>query len=146
MDSLLFALHQQARTTTYVDAPSAGCEDSTAMTSRVSSAGFVGRAAELAELEAALRDAGASRPSLAFVAGESGVGKSRLADELIHRARATGVRVLAGECVDLGSGELPYSPLIGALRPLARDRDPVLELLPEHVRADLATLLPGLGP
>ena len=125
--------------------PAAGCEDCGAMTSRVSSAGFVGRSAELAELEAALRDADSSRPSLAFVAGESGVGKSRLADELTHRARATGARVLAGECVDLGSSELPYAPLIAALRPLARDGDPVLEALPAHVRADLASLLPGLG-
>ncbi len=115
------------------------------MTSRVSSAGFVGRSAELAELKVALRDAGSSRPSLAFVAGESGVGKSRLADELIHRARSTGARVLAGECVDLGSSELPYAPLIAALRPLARDGDPVLDALPAHVRADLASLLPGLG-
>ena len=52
------------------------------MTTRMTSAHFVGRTGQLAELEAALRDAAEGRPSLALVGGESGVGKSRLADEL----------------------------------------------------------------
>jgi predicted ATPase len=47
---------------------------------------LVGRARELAELEAALADALDGRPSLAFVAGESGVGKTRLVSELRDRA------------------------------------------------------------
>ena len=52
------------------------------MATRMTSARFVGRSGQLAELEAALGDAADGRPSLALVAGESGVGKSRLADEL----------------------------------------------------------------
>jgi ATP/maltotriose-dependent transcriptional regulator MalT len=40
---------------------------------------------------------------------------------------------------------LPYAPLLGALRPLVRDRDPVLETLPPQLRAGLDSLLPGLG-
>jgi tetratricopeptide (TPR) repeat protein len=105
----------------------------------------VGRSAELAELEAALADAAAGRPSLAFVAGDSGVGKTRLVGELAARARAQGARVLSGDCVDLGEGELPYAPLVGALRGLARAEDPVLDDLPPSVRAALTTLLPDLG-
>ena len=62
------------------------------MATRMTSARFVGRSRQLAELEAALRDAAEGRPSLALIAGESGVGKSRLADELVLRARGTGVR------------------------------------------------------
>ena len=55
---------------------------------------FVGRSAELAELRAALEEAIGSRPSLALVGGESGVGKSRgLADELARHAREAGARV-----------------------------------------------------
>src|SRR4051794_23237381 len=73
--------------------------DTPTMATRVSSTRFVGRAAELAELEAAWRDAAAGRPSLAFVAGESGVGKSRLLLELERRVGADGARVLAGDCV-----------------------------------------------
>ncbi len=115
------------------------------MATRVSSARFVGRTSELAELEAALLDAAAGRPSLVFVAGESGMGKTRLLGELEARAREEGVRVLHGDCVEVGEGELPYAPLVGVLRPLARDGDPVLDALPPAVRAELARLLPALG-
>ena len=56
---------------------------------RVSSATFVGRTDELALLDGALeRHAG-----FAFVAGESGVGKTRLVDEFEARATAAGARV-----------------------------------------------------
>ena len=108
----------------------------------MTSSRLIGRAAELAELEAALRDAADGRPSLAFVAGESGVGKSRLVAELAGRA---GARVAIGECVELGEEELPYAPIVSVLRTLARDDDPVLGELPDSVRAELATLLPELG-
>ena len=96
------------------------------MSTRVSSSRLIGRAAELAELEAALADAAGGRPSIAIVAGESGVGKSRLLAELEARARESGALVLTGDCVDLGESELPYVPLVAALRPLARSGDPAL--------------------
>jgi len=117
------------------------------MATRVTSTAFVGRAAELAELEAAWRDAAAGRPSLAFVAGESGVGKSRLLTELDRRVTQAGARVLAGDCVELGAGELPYAPVVAALRPLMREApDPALGRLPPALRAELGAVLPGLGP
>ena len=115
------------------------------MATGVSSARLVGRSRELAQLRAALAEAAAGRPSLAFVVGESGVGKSRLVAELGALAAADGTRVLSGECVELGEGELAYAPLVTALRPLVRDSDPVLAELPAGIRAELATLLPGLG-
>ena len=110
---------------------------------RVTSTRLIGRAAELAELEAALADAADERPSIVFVAGESGVGKSRLLAELERQATEGGALVLAGDCVDLGESELPYVPLVAALRPLARSGDPALT---EPVRAAVAPLLPGLAP
>jgi DNA-binding CsgD family transcriptional regulator/tetratricopeptide (TPR) repeat protein len=107
---------------------------------------FVGRDSQLAELEAAVLDAAAGRPSFVFVAGEPGLGKTRLLDELHHRVReADGARVLAGDCLALGEGELPYAPLVGALRPLARAADPVLDALPVATRTALATLAPSLA-
>jgi len=109
------------------------------------SSSLIGRDAELSALLEAVREAGGGRPSLAFVVGESGLGKSRLLTELAARARDEGARVLSGECVELGDGELPYSPLIGALRPLARAGDPALLDLPPAARQELAALLPGLG-
>jgi ATP/maltotriose-dependent transcriptional regulator MalT len=115
------------------------------MATGVTSTRLVGRSLELAQLEAALADAALGQPSLAFVVGESGVGKSRLVSELQARAGAQGTRVLRGDCVELGEGELAYAPLVTALRPLVRDGDPVLGALPGDIRAELATLLPGLG-
>src|SRR3954469_16100274 len=107
---------------------------------------LIGRDEELATLVAAVHEAGEGRPALAFVAGESGVGKSRLLSELARRAREEcGARVLSGECVELGDGELPYAPLVGALRPLVRAGDPGLLELPEAARHELAALLPGLA-
>jgi DNA-binding CsgD family transcriptional regulator/tetratricopeptide (TPR) repeat protein len=112
---------------------------------RVTSTRLIGRTAELAELEAAFAAAADGHPSIAFVAGESGVGKSRLVTELSARVKAQGARTLCGECVELGEGELPYAPLVAALRPLSRDGDPVLDVLGDAARAELATLLPELG-
>jgi DNA-binding CsgD family transcriptional regulator/tetratricopeptide (TPR) repeat protein len=112
------------------------------MTRRVASSRLIGRSAELAELEAALADAAEGRPSVAFVAGESGVGKTRLLAELMRRARERGTLVLAGETVDFGGeSELPYLALVAAVRPLARSGDPALT---EPLREAVAPLLPGL--
>src|SRR4051812_39643425 len=110
------------------------------MSTRVSSARLIGRAAELAALEAALADACLEQPSIAFVAGESGVGKTRLLAELERVARERDVLVPTGDCVDLGESELPYVPLVSALRPLARSGD---DALTDSVRAAVAPLLPG---
>jgi DNA-binding CsgD family transcriptional regulator/tetratricopeptide (TPR) repeat protein len=119
--------------------------DTWAVATRVCSSTFVGRSAELAELEAALADAAEGQPWMAFVAGDSGVGKTRLLSELTQRALASGARVLSGDCVELGEGELPYAPIVGALRALARSHDPVVDELPASVRAELSTLLPELS-
>src|SRR5919108_4000582 len=120
--------------------------DTGAVPTRVMSSRFIGRTRELAELEAAIRDASDGRPSLAFIAGESGVGKTRLLNELERRALTIDVRVLTGDCVALGEDELPYAPIVAALRSLTRDGDPVLDELGPATRAGLASLLPELAP
>jgi DNA-binding CsgD family transcriptional regulator/tetratricopeptide (TPR) repeat protein len=106
---------------------------------------MIGRTAELLQLEAALADASSGRPSLAFVAGDSGVGKTRLVNELLRRAEAAGAEVLSGDAVELGEGEVPYAALTSALRALARDGHPSLDALHPRDRAELARLLPGLA-
>jgi DNA-binding CsgD family transcriptional regulator/tetratricopeptide (TPR) repeat protein len=106
---------------------------------------MVGRTAELQQLEDAFRDASSGRPSLAFVAGDSGVGKTRLLGELLRRAEAAGAEVLSGDAVELGEGEVPYAALTAALRPLSRDGHPSLDALHPRDRAELARLLPGLA-
>src|SRR3954447_20179600 len=119
--------------------------DTGRMSTRVTSSRLIGRTSELQQLEAALADASDGRPSLAFVAGDSGVGKTRLVSELLTRAEAAGAEVLSGEAVELGEGELPYAALTSALRGLARDGHPSLDALHPRDRAELARLLPGLA-
>jgi predicted ATPase/DNA-binding NarL/FixJ family response regulator len=111
---------------------------------RLRSSRFIGRQPELAELDAAISEADEGKPSLVLVGGESGVGKSRLLSELLGRARAKGARPIGGECVELGRGELPYAPIVTALRPLVRDRDPAFDDLPDQLRFELARLVPEL--
>src|SRR5690349_34662 len=125
--------------------PVSAARDTPLMSSRVTSTRFVGRAPELDELRAALAEATSGKPALAFIAGESGVGKTRLLAELERAARADGARVIGGDCVELGEGELPYAPLVGALRPLARANDPALAQLSAPARHALSRILPGLG-
>lgn len=79
---------------------------------------LVGRSRELERLEAALAGAAAGRGSTVLVAGEAGIGKTRLASEFAERARAGGATVLVGRCIDLVGTGLPYLPLVEALRPL----------------------------
>jgi DNA-binding CsgD family transcriptional regulator len=114
------------------------------MAARVTSSRFVGRVNELAELELASREAAAGSPVVILLAGESGVGKTRLVREFEHRLSEQEVLALRGEAVEEADGELPYAPLIGALRPLARDRHPALQALSRGSRVQLAALLPGL--
>ena len=78
---------------------------------RVSSPEFVGRAAELERLEAALDRAERGVAGAVFLAGESGVGKTRLLRELERRAVDRGARVLRGDCAAFGAGELAYAPI-----------------------------------
>jgi len=111
---------------------------------RLSSSRLVGRAGELAELRLAVREAAAGQPVLVLLGGESGVGKTRLIDELTRRLSLEDAIVLRGDAVEQGDGELPYAPILSALRPLVRERHPALAELGPGSRAALAALLPGL--
>ena len=79
---------------------------------------FVGRLHELGELERALETTRAGSGATVLVAGEAGIGKTRLATELAGRARDAGFDVLLGRSIDLIGTELPYQPIVEALRPL----------------------------
>jgi DNA-binding CsgD family transcriptional regulator len=95
---------------------------------------------------AALGRAAGGEFAAVFVAGESGVGKSRLLRELARTAEERGARVLGGDCVSYSEGELPYAPVRSALRGLVREVDPaVLDDLLGRGRDELARLVPELG-
>jgi predicted ATPase len=106
---------------------------------------FVGRDDELQVLRSALRDALSDQGRLVLLAGEPGIGKSRLADEIAEEARGKGATVLWGRCWEAG-GAPAYWPWLQSLRPLVR------ALPPEQLRtdlgegaSDLAEVLPELG-
>jgi tetratricopeptide (TPR) repeat protein len=106
---------------------------------------LVGRKRDLDELSEALGQAAAGHGSLVLVAGEPGIGKTRLADELAARARSLGAGVLWGTCWE-GDGAPAFWPWIQALREHAARRDPsVLRRELGDGAAEVARLVPGLA-
>jgi DNA-binding SARP family transcriptional activator len=106
---------------------------------------FVGREGELATFVEGLERALAGEASLFLVAGEPGIGKSRLVDEIASRARKRGAKVVWGRCWEAG-GAPAYWPWVQALRTYIRDSDP--ELVRRALgagAADVAQILPELG-
>jgi DNA-binding SARP family transcriptional activator len=76
---------------------------------------LVGRERELTELLPLVDRALAGNGGLLLVAGEPGIGKSRLAETLANRAQGRGARVLVGRCWEAG-GAPAYWPWVQALR------------------------------
>jgi class 3 adenylate cyclase len=75
---------------------------------------LVGREEELSDLEDSLLSALRGEGGVAVLGGEAGLGKSRLAQELVWRAGRLGCEVMSGACsqADLA---LPYLPFIEAV-------------------------------
>ena len=105
---------------------------------------FVGRAPELAELLEGLDEVLSGEGRLFLLAGEPGIGKSRLAEELAAHASARGARVLVGRCWEAG-GAPAYWPWLQSLRAYVREADlPTLERQLGDAGPALAQLLPEL--
>jgi class 3 adenylate cyclase len=106
---------------------------------------LVGRRHEMNVLVSGLEKALGGRGSLFLVAGEAGIGKSRLLDELAREARERGAQVLWGRCWEAG-GAPAYWPWIQSLRAYVRatDRDALREQVGGGA-ADVAQMLPELS-
>jgi DNA-binding CsgD family transcriptional regulator/tetratricopeptide (TPR) repeat protein len=116
------------------------------MPRRLVSPTLVGRAIELDAIARALDSAVAGTPIHQLVAGEAGVGKSRLVLEAAEMATVRGMRVLQGGCADIGDGGVPYGPIVEGLRTLARSLEAgELETVLGTARPELARLVPSLG-
>jgi DNA-binding CsgD family transcriptional regulator/tetratricopeptide (TPR) repeat protein len=87
---------------------------------------LVGRLAETSVLDEALRMAAEDGPVAVVIAGDAGIGKSRLAAEVCGQATAEGWQVLSAGCVDLAEGSVPYLPLVDALRSLGATELPAV--------------------
>lgn len=114
---------------------------------------LVGRVHELEILERALLAAQSGAGGCLLLAGEAGIGKSRLAAELAGRAGSAKFLILRGYCSEQDDS-FPYAPWIEALRAYLSARDAaearaslgasapeLVKLLPE-----LTLLLPALEP
>jgi DNA-binding CsgD family transcriptional regulator/tetratricopeptide (TPR) repeat protein len=118
-----------------------------AMPRRLVSPTLVGRAPELNAISRALDVAATGMPMHLLIAGEAGVGKSRLVLEAAGLATARGMRVLQGGCADIGDGGVPYGPVVEALRTLERSLDAeALDTVLGPDRRELARLAPSLNP
>ena len=107
---------------------------------------FVGREHDLERLVAVYEAATAGSPRIELIAGEAGIGKTRLVSELGAAVVDAGGRVMIGGCLDLADGGLPLLPLAEALRGLARTTPwAELEQMLGPVRPQLARLVPALG-
>ena len=82
---------------------------------------FIGREEELARLSGVLERARGGEARAVLVAGDAGVGKTRVLNEIAVRAARAGMTVLTGHCVDLGDVGLPYLPFTEILGLLAAD-------------------------
>ena len=102
------------------------------------------RSDELGRLEAASGQAGTGDLQVAFLAGEAGIGKTRLVAELASRVHAAGGLVLYGRCDE--DMVVPYQPFVEALRPaITKIGAARLEVELPGLAGDLGALFPQLA-
>jgi tetratricopeptide (TPR) repeat protein len=106
---------------------------------------FVGRADELASLERILDEVDRGCPGAIELAGEPGIGKTRLLKELAARAGARGHLVLSGAAAEF-ERDLPFSVFVDALDEYVASLEPDrLAVLDDAVQAELAHIFPSLS-
>ncbi len=105
---------------------------------------LLGRTAELSTLIRVYHSAQHGRTQVVLLEGEVGIGKTRLATEFLAWAEIEGADVLQGQAFETG-GQLPYRPVIEALRPRIERENAPDDLLSDLWLAELARLLPELG-
>ncbi len=101
---------------------------------------LVGREVELSRLRAALR--AGTRAML--VTGESGIGKTRLCEQLVDAAAADGVLVL--RTTGLGADDLPFAAVLRAADAALTTRPELAEALPADARSAFAAPMRDPSP
>src|SRR5947208_15332261 len=77
---------------------------------------LLGRTTELSTLIKVYHTAQGGQTQVVLLEGEVGIGKTRLATEFLAWAEIEGADVLQGQAFEAG-GQLPYQPVLEALRP-----------------------------
>lgn len=105
---------------------------------------FVGRGSDLATLMQLLEAAERRQGGIVLIAGEPGIGKTRIAEELCAMAEQRGCAVYWGQCFE-GEGAPAFWPWVQILRTwiLPFDADALRPALGRRA-ADLALILPDL--
>ncbi len=106
---------------------------------------LVDRVAELRQLKMLLEKSIQGEGSLAFIAGEAGIGKTRIAEELVAFSRQKNATVLLGRC-SRREGKTPYAPWIDQVRDFVRNSPPQLlfKVVGNH-GAEIAKLVPEIS-
>ncbi|MBV9282917.1 MAG: AAA family ATPase, partial [Chloroflexi bacterium] len=104
---------------------------------------FVGREREWSALFAAFERSQAGRTEVVILEGETGMGKSRLLSQFLHAARRAGADVVLGRAFET-VGELPYAPLVEALRARLDEENAPDDLLSDLWLGELSRLVPEL--
>src|SRR5437764_8891749 len=105
---------------------------------------LLGRTTELSTLIKVYHTAQGGQTQVVLLEGEAGIGKTRLAKEFLAWVEREGADVLQGRAFETG-GQLPYRPVIEALRPRIQRENAPDDLLSDTWLAELARLLPELG-
>jgi DNA-binding SARP family transcriptional activator len=100
-----------------------------------------GRKQEWKRLQTAWQVTTVGHSRLVVLTGEAGIGKSRLAEEMVRWANRQGITAIASNCY-LSEGSLAYAPVISWLRtyPIRSN----MERLSIETRTELSRLLPEL--
>jgi len=104
---------------------------------------LVGRAVEFRRFVERYQAARTGAAQIVTLEGEPGIGKTRLAGELLGWAGVQGADVLSGRAFEMG-GRLPYQPLVDALRPRLERVNAPEDILGDVWLAELGRLLPEL--
>jgi len=98
---------------------------------RVTSSALIGRGDELTAAVDAATSVQSGQARIMLIAGDAGIGKTRLVTEVCSRASQAGMLTAVGGCFQLGEASVAYAPLVGALRELRRQlgTERVAELL-----------------
>src|SRR5260370_2306714 len=107
---------------------------------------IIGRTPEFAALRLLVEQAKGGQGHIALIAGEAGIGKSRLVTELKALAVVQGFLVMQGACVPTDL-TYPYATLLDLLRSLvASNPKASLTAAVETLARDIFPLLPELVP
>jgi ABC-type transport system substrate-binding protein/serine/threonine protein kinase len=118
------------------------------VTPRPALAPFVGREAEMKELQMRLHAAKSGECQLVVLSGDAGIGKTRLLDELETLARAQQIKVLHGRFMEQ-DGAFPYHGFCELIQDFFRQKESGSSsaALPDltDISNDLVSLFPMLG-